>query len=46
MSYYIIIRGPAGCGKSTISKILKEKLNAFYISFDEVVEKYQLEERV
>lgn len=43
MSYYIIIRGPAACGKSTISKILKEKLNAFYISFDEVIEKYQLE---
>jgi len=43
MSYFIIIRGPAGCGKTTIAKILKEKLKAEYFSFDEILEKYQLE---
>jgi predicted kinase len=43
MSYYVIIRGPAGVGKTTIAKSLEEKLGAVYISFDEVLEKYKLE---
>lgn len=43
MSYFIIIRGPAGCGKTTVAKNLKEKLKAEYFSFDEILEKYQLE---
>lgn len=43
MSYYIIIRGPAGCGKTTVAKDLKEKLKAEYFSFDEILEKHQLE---
>ncbi|MBU0540682.1 ATP-binding protein [Patescibacteria group bacterium] len=40
MSYYIIIRGPLGCGKSTIAEKLAEKLSAEYIGMDEVLEKH------
>ncbi len=42
MTYYIIIRGPLGCGKSTISKILVKKLNAKYFAVDRVIDKYNL----
>ena len=38
MSYYIIIRGPLGCGKSTIAKKISKILNAKYISMDEIVD--------
>jgi len=34
MVYYIVIRGPPAVGKSTISKILEKRLNAFHISMD------------
>lgn len=43
MSYYIIIRGPAACGKSTVAKSLQKKLKAVYVSFDEILQKHQLE---
>lgn len=43
MSYYIIIRGPAGIGKTTISKKLQEKLDAVCFSFDDILKKHQLE---
>jgi len=36
MSYYVIIRGPAAGGKTTIAKLLSNKLQAHYISFDEI----------
>ncbi len=36
MVYYIVIRGPAAGGKTTISKKLAGKLNALYVSFDEI----------
>jgi len=39
MSYFIIIRGPLGCGKSTIAEKLADILNAEYIRMDEVLEK-------
>ena len=42
-SYYIIIRGAAGCGKTTIAKNLAKSLGAFYISFDQIMEKYNLD---
>jgi len=44
MSYFIIIRGPLGCGKSSISKIICEKLNAEYISVDKILEEHELED--
>lgn len=37
MVYFIIIRGPLGCGKSTISKNIVKALKAVYISVDEVL---------
>ncbi|MBI4919209.1 AAA family ATPase [archaeon] len=37
MTFYIIIRGPLGVGKSSISKKLAEELNAEYVSIDEVL---------
>lgn len=39
--YYIIIRGPLGVGKSTISEKLKKQLNAELISIDHLLEKYK-----
>ncbi len=43
MSYFIIIRGPAGVGKSTIAKKVAKKLNAYYVSFDEIMGKNKLD---
>ncbi|MFA6424034.1 MAG: AAA family ATPase [Candidatus Magasanikbacteria bacterium] len=43
MSYFIIIRGPLGVGKSAISKKLAEILHAEYISIDKILEQYQLD---
>jgi cytidylate kinase len=41
--FYVIIRGPAAVGKSTISKIVAERIGALYISFDEILSKYNLD---
>ena len=38
MEYCIIIRGPAGVGKTTIAKKLARNLDADYFSFDEIME--------
>jgi len=43
MSCYIIIRGPAAIGKSTISKILAEKIKAEVIHFDKIMENLDLD---
>jgi tRNA uridine 5-carbamoylmethylation protein Kti12 len=43
MSFYVIIRGPLGCGKSTISEELIKILNAEYYAVDKVLEEYKLE---
>lgn len=43
MSYYIIIRGPLGSGKSTISEKLASIFNAKYFGLDEVLEKNGLD---
>ncbi len=43
MSFYIIIRGPLGIGKSTIAKALAKELKATYISFDKVLEENGLD---
>ena len=43
MSYYIIIRGPLGVGKSTIARKLAEILKAEYISIDGLLHKYGLD---
>ena len=46
MSYYIIIRGPLGCGKSTISKRLSKILNAKYYPIDRVLDEHNLTEDI
>jgi thymidylate kinase len=43
MSYFIIIRGPLGCGKSTIAQKLSEALTAEYVSIDKILEEYGLD---
>ena len=42
-AYFIIIRGPLGVGKTTVSKKLVQILNADYISIDEVLQKRGLD---
>ena len=44
MSYYVIIRGPLGCGKSTIAERLSKTLNAKYFAVDRVLDEYDLTE--
>lgn len=41
-TFFIIIRGPLGCGKSTIAKRLAEDLNAEYIPIDRVLDEHNL----
>lgn len=43
MTYYLIIRGPAGVGKSAIAKELARILNAYHISFDDVMRQKKLD---
>jgi tRNA uridine 5-carbamoylmethylation protein Kti12 len=42
MVFYIIIRGPLGCGKSTISKLLSKKLKAEVFAVDRVLDEFGL----
>ncbi|MBU1074773.1 AAA family ATPase [Patescibacteria group bacterium] len=42
MSYYIIIRGPLGCGKTIISKKLAKTINAKYLGVDRVLDEHKL----
>lgn len=42
MSFYVVIRGPLGCGKTTISKRLSQILNAEYFSVDKVLDEHDL----
>ena len=43
MKYYILIRGPAAVGKSTIVKKLADSIKAHHISFDELMRKSELD---
>ncbi|MBI3334434.1 AAA family ATPase [Candidatus Pacearchaeota archaeon] len=42
MSFFIIIRGPLGCGKSIIAEKLSKILNAEYFSVDRVLDEHDL----
>lgn len=44
MAYFIIIRGPMGCGKSTIAKKIAEILRAVYIPVDAVLDEKGLDD--
>ena len=46
MTYYVIIRGPLGCGKSTISERIANKLKAKHIPIDRILDKYNLTEEL
>ena len=43
MNYFVIIRGPLGVGKSTVAKILAQKLNAKYFSVDQILAENKLD---
>lgn len=43
MSYFIIIRGPLGCGKTTIAKKVAKTLGAEYIAMDRIVDDHGLD---
>lgn len=42
MSYFVIIRGPLGSGKTTISKKLSKKIDGTHIHVDRVLDEHQL----
>ena len=42
MSYFIIVRGPLGIGKSTIAQELTKILGAKYFPIDRILEEYNL----
>ena len=39
--YYVIIRGPLGCGKSTLSEKLSKSIHAKHISIDRVLDTFK-----
>ena len=41
-AFYLIIRGPLACGKSTVSKELAKELNAEYIAVDRILDEHNL----
>lgn len=43
MAYYIIIRGPAGVGKSTVAGRLAKRLKGIHISFDKIMHDNRLD---
>lgn len=42
--FFVIIRGPLGAGKTSVSLKLAEVLGVAYVSIDEILEKNNLEE--
>lgn len=42
MSYYLIIRGPLGCGKTTISERLEKELGGKHIAVDAALDEHHL----
>ena len=44
MNKIIIIRGPLGVGKTTVSKLLAERLNFKYLSLDKIIKDNNLED--
>ena len=43
MSFYIIIRGPLGIGKTTIAEALSKKIQGEHIAYDRILEEHDLE---
>lgn len=42
MSFYVIIRGPLGCGKSTMAERISKKLKAEYVPIDKILDEQDL----
>ena|SRR3989344_5568982 len=42
MSYYIIIRGPLGCGKSTLAERIAKAIKGEYVSIDKILDEHDL----
>ena len=42
MSYYVIIRGPLGCGKSTLAEKVTKKIKGEYIAIDRILDEHDL----
>ena len=42
MNHYVIIRGPLGVGKSTVSRRLAKVVRAEYISVDRILDEYDI----
>ncbi len=45
MTYFIMIRGPLGVGKSTIAKSINKELRGEYLSMDHIVDKNRVVKR-
>ncbi|MFH1173700.1 MAG: AAA family ATPase [archaeon] len=43
MSYYVLIRGPLGVGKTTIAQAVAKQLHAAYIALDAVMVEHKLD---
>lgn len=43
MAYFIILRGPAAVGKTTVAKALAKSIGAKHIAFDRVMAKHKLD---
>ena len=44
MVYYLIIRGPLGCGKSTVAEALSGILRAKHVAIDNILDENNIEE--
>lgn len=44
MSYFVILRGPLGVGKTTVARRLAERLGASVVSIDRLLEVHDLEQ--
>lgn len=42
MTYFVIIRGPLGIGKSTIAEQLSKKINGRHLSIDKILDEHNL----
>lgn len=44
VSYYVLIRGPLGAGKTTVARVLATRIGGEYISIDRILDEHHLEE--
>ncbi len=42
MTYYVIIRGPLGCGKTTIAQQIAKNIKAKYVAIDRILDRHNL----